>query len=565
MTDQVNIQEFFTSRRSKQSICSDLSKYEIKELIQVAIQILETQSIMQEELILLKHIFKPFQFFNQNDQELTDILIKKLRIERFNQYDIVFEKGDSSQKCFFMLEGRVSIYKIEPSKTQDLEQTQKGNRRHSQSYDYTRETLNFKQNKIIDKRLQQMVKTQVMIYGQMFGEQALTDIRQRPYTVYCETNCCFAVLSKMEYIDALQAQEKLKHAKNMNNIRNNPYFTCIPKRVLINILYIFEAICFQYRQFVYNQGQINNGYIYIVKEGEFRIYQKQNDDVLANSKIQDVALIEAGALFGEEAFIGQRRESCIQCNSEQGIIVQEKLNQSGDQMLFEIFKQNCLKKKLMFSRMKEDHIVKFERKSKSNQQNHTSPDNHNPSLNTSYDFHEAQNKSKNQQLPSLQSNTKKSKALDSDYTQQINGQFNFIIDMKRQIMNKILNVQNNQQDLQQVQQKTIMVQVPKNIVSQINTQRWPIKACLYLNDIDKVSVRKSQSLIPRCETPDDSVYSKRKLQNMNKKNKIDILQRVLINQRKYKTKTRRRAITLSYRKYMDKNNPSSPDTTLLLF
>ncbi|CAD8056125.1 unnamed protein product [Paramecium sonneborni] len=103
------------STLSKQSLEDENQQkieYEVQKLTQILSMESQERTLMQLNYVA-RRLERSFTYFKKLKSQLRDDillkLIKSLFIERFKQYEVVFNQGETGRKMYFILEGEVSI------------------------------------------------------------------------------------------------------------------------------------------------------------------------------------------------------------------------------------------------------------------------------------------------------------------------------------------------------------------------------------------------------------------------------------------------------------------------
>ncbi|CAD8198990.1 unnamed protein product [Paramecium octaurelia] len=141
--------------------------------------------------------------------------------------------------------------------------------------------------------------------------------------------------------------------------------------------------------------------------------------------------------------------------------------------------------------------------------------------------------------------------------------FNQVIRNKMTILKRMHNLSpDDSVNINTLQQKTIYVQLPKQVKLEQNIEKqWPIKATLYLNDLDdRMRYHSNNSKLQNCNSSRDSsvVYEQLSLridgseQNSQRTSRMGILNNILQHSVTKRGKNKKkRALTLKYREYLE--------------
>lgn len=108
--------------------------------------------------------------------------------------------------------------------------------------------------------------------GFSFGEAALISGKSqlRNATIFCKTDCYFAVLDKTNYERIIGEQAEKEINSKVNFLKSVPIFSFFPDLTIRTMIYEISTMNFSYRQDIFEQGQCLDS-IYIVKYGKVKV------------------------------------------------------------------------------------------------------------------------------------------------------------------------------------------------------------------------------------------------------------------------------------------------------
>jgi CRP-like cAMP-binding protein len=99
--------------------------------------------------------------------------------------------------------------------------------------------------------------------GHSFGEFALINNKPRAASIYCLSNCHFAVLNKSDYKRILQKVDEHRIKGIVEILKKQPIFDGFTRLWLIRLSYYFKEKTFWRNQTVYTEGSEANE-IYLI-------------------------------------------------------------------------------------------------------------------------------------------------------------------------------------------------------------------------------------------------------------------------------------------------------------
>lgn len=166
------------------------------------------------------------------------------------------------------------------------------------------------------------MRTVVQLHsGMSFGELALIKDQPRAASIYCETDCHFAVLSKEDYMNVIGKLEARKLDIFIEFLHSIPTFRNWTKKKLELLTYHFAKVNYKRKQVVFaidSQAK----YVYIVTSGEFELSKPvvvKNSTEHNEIYMVKAALLTRGEVFCDEEVLKKKLNSytCI-CYSTHG-------------------------------------------------------------------------------------------------------------------------------------------------------------------------------------------------------------------------------------------------------
>ncbi|CAD8126530.1 unnamed protein product [Paramecium sonneborni] len=608
--------------QQKQSLLINILQCPIKER---KAEILQLMRIIMQKV----DFFQQFQVENI-DYEAYDYCLKHLSFESFSKNTVIFEKGEQPHNMYVVIRGQVSLY----SNDHLIDQTK--TRKHSVSVDYGRESQYSTRTKFSDFKIKSLVRLTEFKDWKTFGEQAILDQRLRTNIAVCDTDSSLAILAKEDYNTAIQILDKKKEQHRMNKFKLNPSFQGLNKKLINIMLFTFQSSDYKFRDIIYKQGQVDSDTIYIIKQGEFLVYQDQSEQQIRVRK--QIAIMTTGEMFGDyEAFERIPRQFNVQCNSHTASLIiiplqllNQKLSQQNEQHYVQQLKSLCLRKNRWYHDFKTNieqtqgkyqHYLTVQDQKLSNVNNSSkkieSPTkiikdikqlpetiicvspitelkntlNYITSIDDSQinEQQEDINNTVNQKMRNtntiLISSPEKVQPLPkikliSNRQQERNqlstpDRFNQVIRHKMTILKRMHNLSPEESvNINTLQQKTIYVQLPKQLKLEQNIEKqWPIKATLYLNDLDdRIRYHSNNQKIQICNSSRDSSVEYEQLSIRNdgsefysqRTSRMGILNNILQHSVTKRGKNKKkRALTLKYREYLEQQFQQKTQNSLL--
>lgn len=244
---------------------------------------------------LVQHLFqatKSFQFFSKLGEDAHYLCCQVMHYQYFPGDQFLFHQGDLGSQFYVILSGKCAI----------MLQSQ------------------------VEEGLVEVVEYTT---GEAFGELALLKNQVRSASVYCKTECHFAVLEKGDFLRIIGKIEERKLARKIDFLQKLPMFVRWTKGSLTKLSYAFTERTYRCKQVVYSYGD-EALEIYFITQGEFQLMQPQRIPGNLNSLGQHgsvsvqvgVSVLSVEQCFGEEDVLDgtMRRFTCI-CRSETATVL----------------------------------------------------------------------------------------------------------------------------------------------------------------------------------------------------------------------------------------------------
>ncbi|CAD8126789.1 unnamed protein product [Paramecium sonneborni] len=619
--------------QQKQSLLINILQCPIKER---KAEILQLMRIILQKV----DIFQQFQVENI-DFEAYDYCLKHLTFESFSKNTVIYEKGNQPHYIYVVICGQVSLYSndhsVDQTKTKKHSTTvDYCKEKHSVSLDYRKDSTFSNHIQFSDSKMKSLVKLTEFKDWKTFGEQAILDQRLRMNIAVCDIDTSLALLSKEDYTTAVQILEKKKEQYRMNKFKLNPSFQGLNKKLINFMLFSFQSSDYKFRDIIYKQGQTDSDIIYIIKQGEFLVYQDQSEQQIRVRK--QIAIMTTGEMFGDyEAFERIPRQFSIQCNSHTASLIiiplqqlYQKLSYQSEQQYIQQLKSLCQRKNRWYhdfktsieqTQEKYQNFLTIQDQKLQNVQN-TSQNKIEPPIKQSKEFKQqaetpicvspitelkntltyltsindgytiecqedqkmnttTRNKNKNtiyvvspdqlQPLPKV--NLVSSRQYERSKLSTPD-RFKQVIKHKMTILKRMHNVSPEESvKINSLQQKTIYVQLPKQVKLEQNIEKqWPIKATLYLNDLDeRIRYHSNNQKMQICNSSrDQSLYEQLSVRNdgseynSQRTSRMGLLNNVLqYSVTKRGKNKKKRALTLKYREYLESQFQQKTQNSLL--
>ncbi|CAD8121243.1 unnamed protein product [Paramecium sonneborni] len=584
------------------------------------------QEILQMMRILMQNIdlFQQFQK-DQNELEAYDYCLLHLQYDTFEKNTVIYEIGDQANSVYMVIQGQVSLYLQE-----DISNMMKS-RQQSLSLDNQKKSQQITKLKYSDHTIKSLIHFNEIKEWKIFGEQLE---KKRMNTAICDMDCSLGILTKEQYQKAIQIMDKKNEQKRMKTFTLSPSFQGLNKRLLKLMLSTFSTQDYKFRDIIYKKGQLDSDIIYIIKQGEFVAYlQNQNVRkqltimtqgeffgdfeafekvprqfyVSCNSHLGSLIIIPIQILYqklsqyNEQHYLKQLKNLCIKKNKwykqlqldiekTQGIYqkyltVQDLKNgieNDSSQKIQQVSDAQSQLSPIRLLKNTLNYLTSIEDCQIDNNNNNNNNNTNNKQL--TQNENQKKNKSKNknyiyiaspdklQPLPKIQLVSSKQQDRNQLSTPD---RFNQAIQSKLNVLKRMNNLSPTDTiNLNTLHQKTYYVQLPKQIKLEQHTDKeWPIKATLYLNDLDdkvryqsqnhhhsnsnsnrNTKLKLPEQLSLRCDQSELTSQRNSKIEILN-----NILQYKVPNLSKVQ---KRRALSFKYREYIEQQKT---ERSLLFF
>ena len=230
-----------------------------------------------------------FEFLKNNDEEKYEVIISILHLKRFSANNIIINYENVLDKMFFLLEGRLIIYKpifIHKLMTQEKFKTLLSilkNKENEGKYERTKEKNRemiyefsyLERNKLKHFYVEENKKIGEIEEGQSFGGK-FEDINEEKKNSDVIIKACedsLIVFFSLDYYKKiLDKIERKKFKEQIEKMRTNfilfQYFT---DRRMIGIIKNFKSQTLYQDEYLYHQNEISD-YIYFIMKGKFQKY-----------------------------------------------------------------------------------------------------------------------------------------------------------------------------------------------------------------------------------------------------------------------------------------------------
>jgi CRP-like cAMP-binding protein len=285
-------------------------------MLENIIEILSTNSLNRntQEKHTLYSYFQTFEFFialNSHDESGATLksCVNSLQLEKYS------ENTSLPSGVYILLRGSAKYFNPKPEKVPKFLKS------HSQQL-----------------KSGQSTKEYTFEPGCIFGQFNKTE----KYSLEITKTCTFAVLSSEKYNEIIKTQEDLQIEK-IEFLKTLELFKSWGRKAVKKAAKAFEKIEFRKGGIVYKESDIPE-YIYLVKEGEFKLTQNYSIDLENNEKQHEfgtssklkyqkiksfrrrmnlqVVLKQRGEIFGHNEFINKspNREFTATCQTNYGIV-----------------------------------------------------------------------------------------------------------------------------------------------------------------------------------------------------------------------------------------------------
>lgn len=313
-----------------------------------------------DELKRLKVLTSHIQFFQKLTEEHgSDIchgkLCSKMTLTSYEEGQYIFNYNDPGDFFCIILKGKVAVQVPANMNVNSLRRNTLANLRIDKPRTRTvvanladanldselgtsPENLGASQRTII------LNEVATLEAGSIFGELSLISHQPRVASVQCKEPTYCAVLSRQDYQDLLGAYEQQKLAEKIAMLASLPLFKGWTQSYLTKQHFYFQETLVHRHQVVFTQGKPAL-YLYIIKEGEFKVQLMQTYTQLPLDNSNSSNLISrtqrfykrlevmakqlvikgVGELLGDEEFVREINHTCsCECVSAKGVLVRIK-------------------------------------------------------------------------------------------------------------------------------------------------------------------------------------------------------------------------------------------------
>ena len=163
--------------------------------------------------------------------------------------------------------------------------------------------------------------------GDSFGELALLRNAHRAASIYCKTDCHFAILERDDFSRIVGRAKESRLSEKVDFLCKFPFFSRYSRPALQQLSYYFKEKAFSLNQTVFQSGDPASQ-IYFIRQGEFQMLEHIPCEkscyslrkVRASTNRVGMALLTEGQLFGEDDILsGQATRSYSSiCHSATG-------------------------------------------------------------------------------------------------------------------------------------------------------------------------------------------------------------------------------------------------------
>ena len=283
---------FFKNILSKQKdkYSSELEK-EFNKIILLLIKepYLRTTEENQEIGNFLAKKYKYFKILKNKDQEKYEVIVSIFHFKRFSANNIVINFENVLDKMFFLLEGKLTIYKpifIQKLMTQDKFKTMLSilkNKENEDKYERTieknKEMISefsfFYKNKLKHFYVEENKKIGDIDEGQIFGgkmEEINEEKKISDVIIKTNEDSLIIFFNLDYYKKILDKIERKKFKEQIEKFRENfILFQYFGDRRMIEIIKKFETQTLYQDEYLYHQNEISE-YIYFIIKGKFQKY-----------------------------------------------------------------------------------------------------------------------------------------------------------------------------------------------------------------------------------------------------------------------------------------------------
>lgn len=249
----------------------------------------------------LQQSTKDLRFFTKLGEEVHYLCCQCMSYQSFPGDQFLFHQGDPGSQFYIVLNGKCSV--MLPARVED--------------------------------GLMEVIEYTA---GDAFGDLAIVKRQPRSASVYCRTECHFAVLQKDDYLRIFGRLEENKSARKIEFLQKMAMFRHWTKGALAKLSSCFTERVYTRKQVVYSASDPATE-IYFITHGEFQLMQPLRLPGPPNSLRQqgslsmlaEVSVLSVEQFFGEEDVLdGRVRGFTCVCKSEKGSLLVLTKDVSGN-------------------------------------------------------------------------------------------------------------------------------------------------------------------------------------------------------------------------------------------
>ncbi|KAL4484286.1 hypothetical protein ABPG72_006397 [Tetrahymena utriculariae] len=203
-------------------------------------------------------IFKSNQKLNEQSIELdVKLLLRHLKLEKFDKRQVIFEYGELGQKYYMLLKGKVLLFIPKGIENEAQTQSVKLSQQNEDEQYYK-------------KKFPDMFNKKKIIPGDSFGEISLLTNQTRTATMVCGEESWLLTLNKEGFdklIGHIHSQQVLKKTQFLQKFE---MIQCLSNNKVHSMLHNITTLKFNYNNIIYTEGQEADK-IYFIKSGVVEI------------------------------------------------------------------------------------------------------------------------------------------------------------------------------------------------------------------------------------------------------------------------------------------------------
>ncbi|EAR91682.2 cyclic nucleotide-binding domain protein (macronuclear) [Tetrahymena thermophila SB210] len=203
-------------------------------------------------------IFKNNQKLNEQSQELdVKLLLRHLKLEKFDKRQVIFEYGELGQKYYMLLKGKVLLFI--PKGIENDTQTQ-----------YVKVNQLSEEEQYYKKKFPNMFNKKKIIPGESFGEISLLTNQTRTATMVCGEESWLLTLNKEGFDKLIGHIHTQQDLKNTQFLQKFEMIQCLSNNKVHSMLHNITTQKYNYNNIIYTEGQEADK-IYFIKSGVVEI------------------------------------------------------------------------------------------------------------------------------------------------------------------------------------------------------------------------------------------------------------------------------------------------------